>query len=225
MTVGTSRSAHKKSNNGHTRATLHDPLCRPVISRTLFSPSVQERFVVSFGAGACAFDIALDILPKRQPLRVGVLVELRGCRLALVSGSLRASLGTVPIETDRPSAVKALTTSPHLSLNREGRWDTTDVFKPVSSIFLCSPLPSWTWRTPARPVHSLMLSSNLFFRLPCRFPPFTLPCKMVLARPDERETSIPLQLASLYDGQAVSISSDCRLNLGTDFLVGNIVFV
>ena len=32
------------------------------------------------------------------------------------------------------------------------------------------------------------LSSHLFFYLPCLLPPFTVPCKMVLARPDEQET-------------------------------------
>ena len=40
----------------------------------------------------------------------------------------------------------------------------------------------------SRPVHSLMLSSHLFFCLPCLLPSFTVPCKMVLARPDEHET-------------------------------------
>ena len=54
------------------------------------------------------------------------------------------------------------------------------------SILPCSPLPSRTWRN-SRPVHSLMLSSDLFFCLSCLLPPFTVPCKMVLARPDERE--------------------------------------
>ena len=39
-----------------------------------------------------------------------------------------------------------------------------------------------------QPVHSLMLSSHLFLCPPCLLPPFTVPCKMVLARPDERET-------------------------------------
>ena len=38
----------------------------------------------------------------------------------------------------------------------------------------------------SRPVHSQMLSFHLFLYLPCRLPPFTVPCKMVLARPDER---------------------------------------
>ena len=36
---------------------------------------------------------------------------------------------------------------------------------------------------------------------------------------------IPLQFASLYDGQAVFVWSNCLLGLGTDFLVGNMVFV
>ena len=40
----------------------------------------------------------------------------------------------------------------------------------------------------SRPVHSLMLSSQLSRCPPCLLPPFTAPCKMVLARPDERET-------------------------------------
>ena len=41
----------------------------------------------------------------------------------------------------------------------------------------------------SRPVHSLMLLSHLFFCLPCLLPPFTVPLKMILARPDEWETS------------------------------------
>ena len=37
--------------------------------------------------------------------------------------------------------------------------------------------------------------------------------------------TIPLQFASLYDGQEVFVWSDCLLDLGTDFLVGNMVFI
>ena len=50
------------------------------------------------------------------------------------------------------------------------------ISQPVSSILPCSPLPSGTWRTPG-----LLLSSHLFLCLPCLLPPFTVPCKMVLA--------------------------------------------
>ena len=37
--------------------------------------------------------------------------------------------------------------------------------------------------------------------------------------------SIPLHFASLYGGQEVFVWSNCVLDLGTDFLVGNTVFV
>ena len=45
---------------------------------------------------------------------------------------------------------------------------------------------------------------------------------MVFARPDaQEEMSIPLQSASLYGGQEVCTWSNCLLDLGTDFIVGN----
>ena len=37
--------------------------------------------------------------------------------------------------------------------------------------------------------------------------------------------TIPLQFASLYDCQEVFVWSNYLLDLGTDFLVGNMVFV
>ena len=37
--------------------------------------------------------------------------------------------------------------------------------------------------------------------------------------------TIPLQFASLYDRQEVFVWSKCLLDLGTDFLFGNMVFV
>ena len=36
--------------------------------------------------------------------------------------------------------------------------------------------------------------------------------------------TIPLQFASLYDRQEIFVLSNCLLDLGTDFLVGNMVF-
>ena len=75
----------------------------------------------------------------------------------------------------------------HLSLNHEGRWGTTDDF--VTSFLYFSLFSTALWvLANSRPVHSLMLSSLLFLCLPCLLPPFTVPCKMVLARPDELET-------------------------------------
>ncbi len=75
----------------------------------------------------------------------------------------------------------------HQSLNREGRWGTTDDF--ATSFFHFPLFSTALWDLPnSRPVHSLMLSSHLFLCPPCLLPPITVPCKMVLARPDERET-------------------------------------
>ena len=92
----------------------------------------------------------------------------------------------------------------------------------LQTSFLHFPLFSTAlWDLPnSRPVHSLMLSSHLFLCLPCLLPPFTMPCKMVLAR-----QIIPLQFASLYDRQKIFMWSNCLLDLGTDLLVGNMVFV
>ena len=75
----------------------------------------------------------------------------------------------------------------HLSLYREGRWGTTDDF--ATSFLHFSLFSTALWDlTNSRPVHSLMLSSHLFLCLPCLLPPFSVPCKMVLVRPDEQET-------------------------------------
>ena len=73
----------------------------------------------------------------------------------------------------------------HLSLNREGRLGTTDDFTTSFLHFSLFSTALWDLAN-SRPVHSLM--SHLFLCLPCLLPPFTVPCKMVLARSDERET-------------------------------------
>ena len=58
---------------------------------------------------------------------------------------------------------------------------------PESSIFLCSPQLSGTWKLQACPFLDVVFPS-LFLCLPCLHPHITVPCKMVLARPDEWET-------------------------------------
>ena len=75
----------------------------------------------------------------------------------------------------------------HQSLNRKGLWGTTNDFATSFLYFSLFSTALWDLLN-SRPVHSLMLSSHLFLCLPCLLPPFTVPCKMVLARPDERET-------------------------------------
>ena len=61
------------------------------------------------------------------------------------------------------------------------------ISQPVSSIFLCSPLPSRTWRTPGLSIPWCCLPTSSSVCL-VFFPHFTVLRKMVLARPDERKT-------------------------------------
>ena len=83
--------------------------------------------------------------------------------------------------------IRYILTSPHLSLNHEGRWGTTDDF--ITSFLHFTMFSTALWDLAnSRPVHFLILSSHLFFCLPCLLPPFTVPCKIVSARSDERET-------------------------------------
>ena len=71
-----------------------------------------------------------------------------------------------------------------LSLNHGGCWGTTDDF--TTSFLHFSLFATTLWDLAnSRLVHSQILSFHLFFFLPCLLPPFTLPCKMVLARPYE----------------------------------------
>ena len=75
--------------------------------------------------------------------------------------------------------------SPHLSRSLARCWGTTVAFTthfPHSSRF--SAVRSMTLQS--RPVHSLMLSSHRFLCLPLRFPPCTVPCRIVLASPDDQ---------------------------------------
>ena len=59
----------------------------------------------------------------------------------------------------------------HQSLNREGRWGTTNDF--ATSFLHFSLFSTALWDLPnSRPVHCLMLSSHLFLCRPCLLPPF-----------------------------------------------------
>ena len=93
------------------------------------------------------------------------------------------------VNTDMQKTFKAVqvnSLSSHLSPNREGRWGTTDDFATSFLHFSLFFTALWDLAN-SRPVHSLM-SSHLFLCLPCLLPPFTVSCKMVLARADEQET-------------------------------------
>ena len=79
-----------------------------------------------------------------------------------------------------------------LSFQIRRQWLMTVSFV-FNSSFLYSFSPNvifffFFWVLKTRPVHSLMLSSRLFLCLSCLLPPFSVPCKMVFSKPDERET-------------------------------------
>ena len=73
----------------------------------------------------------------------------------------------------------------HLSFNCEVSLGHHSSFAPSFLHFCLFSTALWNLAN-SRPVHSLMLSSHLSLSLPCLLPPFTVPCKMVLARPDEQ---------------------------------------
>ena len=110
----------------------------------------------------------------------------------------------------------------HLFPNCKCPWGTTDDFATSSLHFSLFSTALWDLAN-SRPGHSLMLSSHLFLCLPCLLPPLTVPWKMVLVRPHERETW-PYH-CSLHLFMMVFLWSDCLLDLGTDFLVDYMVFV
>ena len=72
------------------------------------------------------------------------------------------------------------------SLNLGGRRGTTD---DVATIPFHPSLSSAALRESPNPipVHSLMLSSHLFFCLPLLLAPFTVPCRIVFAMPEDLE--------------------------------------
>ena len=103
--------------------------------------------------------------------------------------SHRAKYWCIPnkVSNGAHSLVMGDISSHRLSLNNKGCWGTTDDC--VTSFLHFSLLSTALWDLAnSRPVHSLMLSSHLFLCLPCLLPPFTVPCRMVLARPDEQGT-------------------------------------
>ena len=67
------------------------------------------------------------------------------------------------------------------------------------------------------PVHSLILSSHLFFCLPLFLFPFTVPCRIVFAKPEDLETW-PNHLSFHLSFQAFSLSYYTTLvpNAGTN---------
>ena len=116
-----------------------------------------------------------------------------------------------------------LTISSHLSHNRVGRWGTTDDFATSFVHFSLFSTALWDLAN-SRSVHCLM-SSHLFLSLPC-----LLPLSLCLARwflPDlingRHDHTTAVCVSQRWSGGFRVIQ--LLLDLGTDFLVGNMVFV
>ena len=113
----------------------------------------------------------------------------------------------------------------HQSLNRKGRWGTTD-YSAISFLHF-SLFSTALWDLPnSRPVHFAAVV----------VPP--LPLSALSSSPFHcafqdgfgqtwwtGNMTITLQFLSLYDRQEVFVWSNCLLDLSMDFLVGNMVFV
>ena len=109
-------------------------------------------------------------------------------------------------------------------LNYEGHFASTDDFTTSFLHFSLFPAALWDLAN-SRPVHSRMLSSHLFVCLPCLLLPFTVPYKMIFARPylmNGRHVHTTVVCFSLQWSR-VFVWSSCLLDLATDFLVGNMV--
>ena len=96
----------------------------------------------------------------------------------------------------------------------------------VFSIFLCSPVLSWTWRTPGLLIPWCCLPTSSTVCL------VFFPLSLCLGRcfwsdlmNGRHAHTTAICFASLYNGQEVFMWSNCLLDLGTDFLIGNMVFV
>ena len=104
-------------------------------------------------------------------------------------GQLPAFLSSPDVNRIWPSlsVVQLMYFLSYLSCSLADRWGTTVDF---TTSFLHSSRFS-AFRSMifhSRPVHSLMLSSHHFLCLPLRLPPWTVPCRIVLASPDDHVT-------------------------------------
>ena len=97
------------------------------------------------------------------------------------------------------------------------------ILQPVFSVFPCSPLPTGTCRTPGLSISWCCLPTSSSV---CLVFPFH--CALQDGFGETwwmGDMTIPLQFASLYDRHEIFVWSNCLLDLGTDVLVGNMVFV
>ena len=115
--------------------------------------------------------------------------------------------------------------STYLSHSLADRWGTTVDF--TTSFLHSSRLLAFRSSIfHSRPVHSLMLSSHRFLCLPLRLPPWTVPCRIVLASPEDRVTCpYHFSLRLFTEVRRSSYKADGVSNSGFHFLVGYVISV
>ena len=112
----------------------------------------------------------------------------------------------------------------HLSLNRGGRWGTTDDLTTSFLHFSLFSAALWVWRTAGLSIPWYCLPT--FFSVYLVYFFLSLcPARWFCQTWRTGDMSIPLQFASRCDVQEVFVCSDCLLDLGTEVFVGNVVFV
>ena len=77
----------------------------------------------------------------------------------------------------------------------------------------------------SRPVHSFMLSSHCFLCLPLHLPPCTVPCRIVLASPDDLVTCLCHLSLHLFQWSQVFVRPNGVLNSGFHFFIGYLISV
>ena len=112
----------------------------------------------------------------------------------------------------------------HLSLNHGGQWGTTDDFTTGFLHFSVFHYPLGLDELQACPFPDVVFQPHFLSALSCS------PNHHALQDGFGQtwwtgDKSMPLQFVSLYDDQEVFTWSDCLLDLGTEFLIGNVVFV
>ena len=137
----------------------------------------------------------------------------------------RAKISFIQFHLEYPLSLKSEIMS-HLissqSLNLGGRRGTTD---DVATIPFHPSLSTAALRESPNPipVHSFMLSSHLFFCLPLLLAPFTVPCRIVFAMPEDLE-KWPYYLSFRFFTM-VRLHSDCIPDSVENILVRHMVFV
>ena len=104
-----------------------------------------------------------------------------------------------------------------------GRWGTRDDFTSIPFHLVLSSA-ALAELAKSIPVHSLILCSRLFFWLPFLLFPYTVPCKIIFAKPEDIETCPNhLSFRFLTKVRSLSYFSNGCLDLSANIHIGDMV--